>query len=132
MQSGLIFLMTDSKETIADISAGLGVIDVGYSVFDWGSQDKLIEACRTNAPAFVLCDLGSQSSAAAEGLRQLFELHVGELSIIPLIALGDLNVLEAQYRDAFAGSIPLPLQFPGSAQLLQRLVSECLLRSEQT
>lgn len=127
MQGGLIFLMTDSEETVADIAAGLVVVDIPYSRFKWSELAELAQALTRTAPAFVLCDLADKYESVTSGIKELLELRAVEGSGTPLIGLGDLNLLQVEQRDEFVGSIPLPLQFPASAHLLHRLVTECLV-----
>lgn len=123
MNRGSLFLLSDRTDVRADVSSALAVISVPLEVFGWQELDRLVSRRRTQPPVFVLCDTeGVRLSAAGEEwLRQLTPECV-------FVVLGEIP--EASFPIPFAGAIPLPLEFPASAQLMQRLITECLILSD--
>lgn len=132
MNRGLIFLLSDSAEIISDVGLALGVVDVNFQVFNWSAFKDLLNAASKESPTFILCHLGDKNTSQASDLPQLTlicDAKENLLSDIPLISLGEI-VGEAK-SDLFAGKITLPLQFPATPQLLQRLVTESLIVGDQ-
>ena len=131
MPHGRIYLVTDSSDTAADVAAALGVVGIPYAVFSWHESKELLAKCLEAHPAFILCDMKIEGDLQSrnDALLALGECRTGALSNIPLIALGQISQSDTVQSELFAGNISLPLQFPGSAQLLQRMVTECLIKS---